>query len=147
MVRKIGITVFRLVDRISQFVYRATDGRLGEVQGNVRMLLMHSIGRKTGKIRTHCLQYQRDGQDYLVIASNFGLPNPPLWYLNLQANPQIKVQVGRLHLEVRAHTATPEERQRLWPVVTQKHPPYAAYQAATTREIAIVILTPVAPAK
>src|SRR5258708_15028529 len=96
---------------------------------------------------TDCLNSQRDGKNYLVVASNFGTRKPPLWYLNLQSTPQIKVQVGRLHLEVRAHTATPEERQRLWPVVTQKHPPYTAYQAATMREIAIVILTPVAPAK
>lgn len=143
MYRQIGIRLFIVIDRISQFIYRATDGRIGETQGKVHMLLLHSIGRKTGKVRTHCLQYQRDGQDYLIVASNFGLPKPPMWYLNLQAHPRIQIQVGRQHLEVVAHTATPEERQRLWPAVTKKHPPYAEYQKATTREIPIVILTPV----
>ncbi len=129
MFRQIGIRVFVLLDRISRFIYQATDGRIGEVQGSVRMLLLHSVGRKTGKIRTHCLQYQRDGENYLVVASNFGLPKPPAWYLNLMAHPHIKIQVGR---------------QRLWPVVSKKHPPYAKYQAATMREIPIVVLTPVA---
>ncbi len=145
MYRKLGIRFFRLVDLITQFVYRVTDGRLGAVQGKVTMLLLHSVGRKTGKIRTHSLQYQRDGKDYLLVASNFGLPKPPAWYLNLQANPRVRIQAGRAHLVVVAHTATPEERKRLWPRVVAKHPPYAAYQAATSREIAVVILTPVDP--
>ena len=142
MIRKISIRFLLIVDRISQFVYRITDGRIGEVQGNVRMLLLHSIGRKTGKLRTHCLQYQRDGENYLLVASNFGQDKPPAWYLNLQAHPRIQIQVGRKHLEVIAHTATPQERQRLWPIVSTKHSAYAKYQAGTTREIPIVILTP-----
>jgi len=143
MIRQIGMRAFRLIDRISQFVYQVSDGRVGEVQGGVRMLLLHSVGRKTGKIRTHCLQYQRDGADYLVVASNFGLPKPPLWYLNLVANPLIQIQVGRQHLAVRAHSATSEERLRLWSQVVTQHPQYGSYQAATTREIALVILTPI----
>ncbi len=143
MYRKLGIRFFRLVDLVTQAVYRATDGRLGAVQGKVAMLLLHSVGRKTGKVRTHCLQYQRDGKEYLIVASNFGLPKPPAWYLNLQANPCVRIQAGRAHLDVVAHTATPEERSRLWPQIVAKHPPYASYQAATNREIAVVILTPV----
>jgi len=140
--RQIGIRVFLVIDHISRFIYEATDGRIGAVQGNVRMLLLHSIGRKTGKIRTHCLQYQRDGNNYLVVPSNFGLPTSPAWYLNLKAHPHIKIQVGRQHLEVEAHTATPDERSRLWSIVTTNHPPYTKYQSATTREIPVVILTP-----
>ncbi|HLY25270.1 MAG TPA: nitroreductase family deazaflavin-dependent oxidoreductase [Aggregatilineales bacterium] len=143
MYRQIGIRFFRLIDRASQFVYRVSDGRLGEVQGNVRMLLLHTVGRKTGKLRTHCIQYQRDGDDYLVVASNFGLPKDPAWYLNLQANPRISIQVGRKRLRVVAHTATPDERNRLWPVIVKNHPPFAGYQAATVREIPVVILSPV----
>jgi len=141
--RQLGIRFFRLVDRISRFVYRATDGRIGAVQGKVTMLLLHSVGRKTGKVRTHCLQYQRDGENYLIVASNFGLPKPPAWYLNLMATPRVRIQAGRKHLVVVARTASAEERARLWPQIVAKHPPYASYQAATSREIAVVILTPV----
>ena len=124
---------------ITQWLYRTTDGRIGEVQGNVRMLLLHSVGRKTGKIRTHCLQYQREGANYLIVASNFGLPKPPAWYFNVKANSRLKIQVGRQHLDVIAHIADAEERNRLWPEIVKRHPPYADYQAATTREIAVVV--------
>ena len=76
MFKQLGIRIFLLFDKLTQFVYRASDGRIGAVQGGVTMLLLDSIGRKSGKIRTHCLQYQCDGDDYLVVASNFGKSTP-----------------------------------------------------------------------
>src|SRR3989442_8189635 len=74
-------------DQITQFLYWATDGRLGEKQLSYSMLLLHAIGRKTGKRRTHALIYFRDGDNLVVCASNNGSPQPPAWYLNLQATP------------------------------------------------------------
>src|SRR6266568_85950 len=101
-------------DKITQFLYWATDGRLGEQQLRYSMLLLHAIGRKTGKRRTHTLLYFRDGENLVVCASNNGSSEPPAWYLNLQATPRIRIQHGRIQREVTAETAAPEERERLW---------------------------------
>jgi deazaflavin-dependent oxidoreductase (nitroreductase family) len=130
------------VDRFGQFVYRISDGRIGEIQGDSRVLVLSTVGRKTGKARAHCLIYVRDGENCLVMASNFGLPQHPAWYYNLVANPRVSVQVGRKRFEVMARIATPDERSRMWPMIVETHPRYGDYQAATTREIPVVILSP-----
>lgn len=135
-------TLIRAADRGTQLVYGLTGGRLGERQLRYRVLLLHSTGRKTGRPRTHALLYMRDGPNYIICGSNFGAPTHPAWYLNLCAHPTARLQVGRVQREVSARTATDEERARLWPRLCAVRPQYAAYQAATTRLIPVVILTP-----
>ena len=129
-------------DKFTQFLYWATDGRLGERQLSYSMLLLHAIGRKTGKRRTHALLYFRDGDNLVVCASNNGSPRLPAWYLNLQATPRVRIQHGRVQREVIAETADPQERERLWQMLLKVRPQFADYQKATSRVFPIVLLKP-----
>lgn len=129
-------------DRITQMVYRISGGLLGEKQLNYSMLLLHSIGRKTGQVRTHTLLYIRDGDNLAVCASNNGSPRLPAWYLNVQAQPRVWIQHGRTRREVIAEAVGPEDRERLWRKFLQVRPQYADYKQRTTRVFPIVMLKP-----
>jgi deazaflavin-dependent oxidoreductase (nitroreductase family) len=107
------------------------------------MLLLTTTGRKTAKRRTTPLGYIRDGNCFVVIASNAGLDRHPAWYFNLQQNPLVQIQVRERILNVKAQTAQGENHQRLWSQVVAEAPGYADYQTHTTREIPLVILTPI----
>lgn len=143
--RRLLMRLMRLADGGTQLAYRITAGRLGERQLAYSILLLHTFGRKTGRVRTHALLYIRDGGDFVICASNFGSAHHPAWYINLRAHPTARIQVGRVEYEVSARTAGTEERRRLWPDFLAVRPQYADYQAATTREIPLVILTPMPP--
>jgi F420H(2)-dependent quinone reductase len=140
--RRLLMRLMRLADAGTQLAYRISAGRLGERQLAYSILVLHTIGRKTRRTRTHALLYIRDGGDFVVCASNFGSSRHPAWYLNLQSHPTARIQVGRSEYEVSARTAGAEERRRLWLDILAIRPQYADYQAATTREIPLVILTP-----
>src|SRR5437660_7416940 len=121
-------------DKLTQFLYWATDGRLGGRQLHYSMLLLHAVGRKSGKRRTHTLLYFRDGENMVVCASNNGSPQLPGWYLNLQAQPRVLIQHGRVRREVIAETVGGEERERLWQKLLTVRPQFADYQRYTSRE-------------
>jgi F420H(2)-dependent quinone reductase len=140
--RRFLMRLMRLADSGTQLAYRISAGRLGERQLAYSILLLHTIGRKTSRIRTHGLLYIRDGGDFVVCASNFGSSRHPDWYVNLRSHPIARIQVGQAEYEVSARTAGAEERRRLWSDFLAVRPQYADYQAATTREIPLVILTP-----
>jgi F420H(2)-dependent quinone reductase len=126
-------------------LYKASGGRLGhQVPGGPgKMLLLDHLGAKSGTKRTSPLLYVRDGDDLVVIASKGGYPKNPAWFYNLKANPDTTVQVGRHHLEVHARVATPEERERLWPLAVKTYRGYEDYAARSKgREIPLVILEP-----
>jgi F420H(2)-dependent quinone reductase len=125
-------------------VYRATGGRIGHSgPGFPRMLLLDHVGAKSGSRRTSPLLYFRDGENVVLVASKGGFPKHPAWYHNLMANPDTTVQIKSERLAVRARTATPEERRRLWPVALKQYSGYADYQARSKgREIPLVILEP-----
>ncbi len=122
--------------------YRETDGEVGYIWNGVPTLLLTTTGRKTGESRTTPLIFNRDGDDYLVVASMGGAPSHPNWYLNLAAQPDAEIQVRAEHLPVTARTATPEEKARLWAIVAGQWPNYDVYQSWTTREIPVVVLSP-----
>src|SRR5579864_3969093 len=131
--------VMLAADKITQFLYWTTGGRLGEKQLSYSMLLLHTIGRKTGKRRTHTLLYVRDGENLVICASNNGSTNLPAWYLNLRASPRVRIQHGRVSREVIAETVGQEERERLWQMLLQVRPQYADYQKYTTRVFPVVV--------
>ena len=108
----------------------------------VPTLLLTTRGRKSGVLRRTALIYGRDGDAYVVVASQGGRPQHPAWYLNLDADPQVHLQVGATELDARARTATGEERARLWRAMASIWPAYDDYQARTEREIPVVVLTP-----
>ncbi|GAA4237738.1 nitroreductase family deazaflavin-dependent oxidoreductase [Actinomadura meridiana] len=120
--------------------YQETDGEEGhDWQGTVTLLLT-TTGRRTGKQHTTPLIYQPEGDAYLVVASKGGDDDDPLWYKNLQANPEVKVQVKGDRFTARARTATPEEKPPLWSKMAAVWPDYDQYQTKTDRDIPVVIL-------
>jgi deazaflavin-dependent oxidoreductase (nitroreductase family) len=143
-----------LADWIKNHVQRyvATDGAdgylwdasLGGGKGMVPTLLLTTTGRKSGRILTLPLIFGRSGPNYIVVASKGGAPAHPSWYLNLQANPLVQLQVKAEKFSARAHTADNAERAALWPKMVEIYGPYAQYQTKTDRQIPIVVLIPTA---
>jgi F420H(2)-dependent quinone reductase len=138
--------VMRAADRLTQMTFRVTGGRLGGQQLKYTILLLETTGRKSGRPRTHALLYVRDGPRYVICASNFGAARHPAWYWNLRALPRAHIQVGRRRLMVSARDAEGDERARLWQRLRASWPWYDSYQAHVSRQIPVVILTPLAPA-
>jgi deazaflavin-dependent oxidoreductase (nitroreductase family) len=97
-------------------------------------------GCSTDKLRRTALVYVRDGDRYVLAASNAGADQHPAWYLNLTANPNITVQIGPETFPAAARTATPDEKPRLWELIVAAVPTYQDYQEATSREIPVVII-------
>ena len=91
------------------------------------------------------MAYFRDGDRYIVVASKGGAPRNPDWYYNLLANPRATIEVGNEQLEVTAKTASPAEREGLWPMIIERNPSFREYEKKTRRAIPLVILTPSLP--
>jgi deazaflavin-dependent oxidoreductase (nitroreductase family) len=130
----------KLMQFANTLVYRMSGGRVGGRMGRAPILLLTVRGRKTGKPQTVPLLYQQDGTTYAIVASKGGFPKHPIWYLNLQANPDVTVEVGRQKLALKARTASDEERERLWPGLVAMYPDYANYQSWSDRKIPVVLL-------
>jgi deazaflavin-dependent oxidoreductase (nitroreductase family) len=131
--------------RIHEAIYKSTDGRLGHGLIGVPTLLLRTTGRRSGATRTNALVYATEGDDYLVVASNGGSDKPPSWLYNLQANPQVEVQVGRTRRPAHARVIVPgdPDYDGVWTTVNQNnHDRYTAYQKQTRRPIPVVALTP-----
>ena len=122
--------------------YVATDGREGHEWQGTQTLILTTTGRRSGQPRPQPLIYGRHGDDYLVVASKGGAPQHPAWYLNLEANPDVEVQVKGDKMRAHARTATTEEKQKLWPIMTSEWPDYDRYQEITDRDIPLVVLEP-----
>ncbi|HEX6457808.1 MAG TPA: nitroreductase family deazaflavin-dependent oxidoreductase [Thermoleophilaceae bacterium] len=132
--------------RVHEAIYKATDGRLGHNMIGVPCLLLRTTGRRSGQTRTGSLVYARDGDDYVVVASKGGADENPAWLLNLRANPEVEIQVGRKRQRARARElkSSDADYQRLWKLVNDNnHGRYDGYQKLTKREIPLVVLTPV----
>jgi deazaflavin-dependent oxidoreductase (nitroreductase family) len=135
-----------ITDHISRYV--ATNGEdgymwdasLGGGKGMVPTLLLTTTGRKSGKTQMLPLIFGRSGADYVVVASKGGAPAHPAWYLNLEANPVVQVQVKAEKFAARAHTADARERAALWPMMVGIYGPYEHYQTKTDRQIPVVVL-------
>jgi deazaflavin-dependent oxidoreductase (nitroreductase family) len=124
-------------------VYRATKGKLFGRMGKSPILLLNTVGRKSGKKRTTPLLYVMDGEDFVLIASKGGAPTHPAWYLNLMANPDVAVEVGDREVRVRAEEVSGAEKTRLWQKMVEMYPTYDDYQTKTEREIPLLVLRPV----
>lgn len=140
IVEKVAYQIMRVHDT----VYQGTNGWIGHRLMGLPSLLLHTVGAKTGKARTSTLTYARDGDDYLVVASNGGAPRSPAWYHNLKAHPDVEINVGPRRFAVTAQPVLPgdPDRERLWGVVTKYNKAYPNYQKRTSRPIPVVRLTP-----
>ena len=136
-------TIQRIGLNVHQWLYDATDGRIGASIGGRPMLLLRHVGRKTGKERTSALLYVPDGDNYAVIASKGGDPKHPAWYHNITAKPDVEIQIGRETIPVRVRVAEGDERERIWKKADEVNKGgYAQYQSKTDRKIPVVVLEP-----
>ena len=122
-------------------IYSASGGRVGNHIAGMPVLLLRTTGRKTGKPRTSPLSYVEDGGAIVLVASYGGRPHNPDWFENLVAAGEGEVTIGRELRRLTARQATPEERARLWPRIVATYDGYAKYQAKTSREIPLAILS------
>ncbi|MFL6061213.1 MAG: nitroreductase family deazaflavin-dependent oxidoreductase [Marmoricola sp.] len=143
------VKVMKVMAAVNVWLYRRTGGRLGShwrvgagFRNPVPICLLEHTGRKTGLPRTTPLVYLRDGANIVVVASQAGRPENPMWFGNVVADPEVVVQVGRERIPARAHVAGPEERAVLWPRLVALYADYDSYQSWTEREIPVVVLEP-----
>jgi deazaflavin-dependent oxidoreductase (nitroreductase family) len=122
-------------------VYRETAGKRGYHWRGTTILLLTTVGRKSGEPRTTPLIQRTDGDRWVVVASKGGAPQNPSWFENLLANPDAEIQVQGETVPVAAVTAEGEERTRLWSLMTEVWPAYDDYQTKTTREIPVVVFS------
>lgn len=135
-------------------VYRDSGGHAGHLwdasaaggRPDTPCLLLTTVGRRSGERRTMPLIYgvdeDGDGRRYVVIGSKGGADTQPAWYHNLLADPRVELQVGAARLSGTARIAAGAERARLWSMMVGVYPPYEDYQRKTTREIPVVVMTP-----
>ncbi len=106
----------------------------------MRTLYLHTVGRRTGTDRRTPLYYVEDGDDLAVVTSNAGRDREPAWWLNLQAEPDAEIEVGKERRRVRARRAKPAEHDRLWPQFVAGLRNYETYRRKTERKLEVVIL-------
>jgi deazaflavin-dependent oxidoreductase (nitroreductase family) len=136
--------VMRVVTAFHRAVFSATNGKvLGRVSG-MPVLMLTTTGRKTGKLRTTMLTAPvQQGDRIVLVASNGGDSRHPTWFLNLRDKPDVEVVMDGKRRPMRAHVASAEEKDELWPLVIADHQNYAGYQRRTGRDIPVVVLDPV----
>ena len=132
-------TLIKIFMDINAFLIRFTDGRIGGRLGTQTILLLETVGRKTGQPRVTPVAYFLHEGRYLIVASNWGKDQDADWYLNLLKTPRASLQVKVKKIPVEAHAAQGEEYARLWKFATEQHPPYLRYQEMTARHIPIVV--------
>ncbi len=144
-----AVKFMKAMASLNVWLFRRTGGRLGAhwrigagFRNPVPICLVEHTGRKTGLPRTTPLVYLRDGDRVIVVASQAGRPENPMWFLNVSANPEVVVQVGRVRVPMTARVAGPEERASLWPKLVDLYSDYDSYQSWTDRVIPVVVLAP-----
>jgi deazaflavin-dependent oxidoreductase (nitroreductase family) len=120
--------------------YKETDGEVGHEWQGTRCLLLTTKGRRTGEPRELPLIYGTSGDDYLIVASKGGADEPPAWYRNLVADPEVEVQVKGDRFKAHAREATAEEKPEMWKTMTKEWPAYDDYQQKTDRPIPVIVL-------
>jgi deazaflavin-dependent oxidoreductase (nitroreductase family) len=146
----VTVKVIKYMAKAQVAAFKATNGRVGNKwrigagwKKPVPTLLLEHVGRKSGKTFVTPLLYLQDGADIVVVASQGGLPKNPQWYANLAAHPDTRISLkGEKNRPVRARTATPEEREVLWPRLVDLYADFAKYDAWTERTIPVVVLEP-----
>ena len=120
--------------------YVESGGEKGHKYSGKDALLLTTRGRKTGKLRRTALYYGRDGDRYVIVASNGGAARNPNWYLNLLEEPRVEVQVGKAIFGALARPATHEEKPMLWQMMVSIFPMYEGFQKKTKRDIPVVVI-------
>jgi deazaflavin-dependent oxidoreductase (nitroreductase family) len=121
--------------------YLETNGEEGYFWRNgTEILILFTTGRRSGRQRSHALIFREHDGAYLVVASKGGSDAPPAWFVNLQADPDVEVQIKGDRFRARARVATPAEKPAMWAKMVGVWPDYDQYQTKTSREIPVVVL-------
>jgi len=138
-----GDFIIKWMSRLNTFMYRRNkgEGLGGNFQG-IPVAILTTKGRKTGEPRDSPLYFHQDGDKVIVAASKGGSDKHPMWYLNLKADPKVKVQIKDEVLQLTARDATDEERALYWPKLVEMYPTYDDYQSWTERKIPLVVCEP-----
>jgi len=134
-----------LITVVHRALYRATGGRIGARAGGAQMLLLTTLGRRSGQRRVTPLLYVEDGERFVVVASNAGDDRHPAWLLNLRKQPAVEIQIGSQQIRVQAREASDAESELLWPKLLSSYAHFRDYRTHTKRRIPIVVLEPAAP--
>ncbi len=124
---------------INSLLLRSSRGRLGSQLGTQTILILHTLGRKSGQDRAIPIAYFDYEGNYLIVASNWGKDKQADWYLNLKKDPRARLEIKGKVVSVVAHEAQGEEYQRLWKFATERNPPYLEYQKMTARHIPLMV--------
>jgi F420H(2)-dependent quinone reductase len=124
-------------------LYESSGGTKGTELRGKPVIILTSVGAKSGKIRKTALMRVEHGGEYAVVASQGGAPQHPVWYYNLTANPHVELQDGPVRKDYQARELTGSERETWWERAVAAWPDYANYQTKTTRTIPVFVLTPV----
>jgi F420H(2)-dependent quinone reductase len=138
----LGATGLRWAGKMNVPVYRLTGGRLMGKVNRAPVLLLTTTGRKSGQQRTAPVVYLADGENMIVINTNAGNARVPAWSLNLQANPEAEVEIGRKRRPVRARIAEGEERAELWRKHNEQYAGFDDYQEKLDRKASVIVLEP-----
>jgi deazaflavin-dependent oxidoreductase (nitroreductase family) len=123
-------------------LYERSGGTKGTTMNGMPVVILTSVGARTGKLRKTPLMRVEHGGRYAVVASLGGAPEHPVWYYNLLANPDVELQDGPVRQDMRAREVTGEEKAQWWERAVAAFPPYAGYQRKTEREIPVLVLEP-----
>ena len=135
--------LFKIFGGIQVWLYRVSGGKLGGKMAGFKVLLLTTVGRKSGKIHTVPLGFFERQGGYLIVASKGGAPSNPAWYYNLKDQPQVTVQIYEMVMPASVEVLSGEARAQAWQQVISEAPSYAAYEKRTTREIPLILLRPV----
>ncbi len=120
--------------------FRDNGGKVGGPFEGAPLLLLHTVGAKSGQERVNPMMYQAIGDSFAVFASKGGAPTNPDWYHNLVANPRVRAEVGGETIELTARVADAGTREPIWAAWKRANPGFADYERKTTRQIPVVIL-------
>jgi deazaflavin-dependent oxidoreductase (nitroreductase family) len=139
------ITVTEAEDWNSKIIaeFRANGGKVGGNFEGAPLLLLHTVGARSGQPRVNPMMYQDIGDALAVFASKGGAPTNPDWYHNLRANPRVSAEIGTGTAEFTARLAEGAERERIWAAQKRDYPGFADYETKTDRQIPVIILEPV----
>lgn len=121
--------------------FRKNHGKVGGQFESAPLLVLHTVGRRSGKPRLNPVMYLKDGERYVVFASKGGSDEHPDWYENLKAHPDVQIEVGDDTIDVHAEEIHGPERERLYERQASIYPNFAEYQSKTKRVIPVIALT------
>ena len=123
--------------------YAETGGAEGADINGARVILLTTLGAKTGKLRkTPLMRVEHDGE-YAIVASLGGAPKNPVWYYNVKAHPRVELQDGDVTKDYEAREVFGDEKAAWWGRAVEAWPDYAEYQTKTDRQIPLFVLTPI----